>query len=64
MNKEFEFDGNKYKKASAHQKEWGNKIISEFRFKGNEKILGSLPQLGQILSSENLRICLEKTERS
>ena len=39
MNKEFEFDGKKYKEASAHQKEWGNKIISEFEFKGNENIL-------------------------
>jgi trans-aconitate 2-methyltransferase len=39
MKNVFEFDGNKYKKASAHQKEWGNKIISEFKFKGNEKIL-------------------------
>jgi len=35
----FEFDGEKYKKASAHQKEWGQKIISEFSFKGDEHIL-------------------------
>jgi trans-aconitate 2-methyltransferase len=35
----FEFDGNKYKQASSHQKEWGNKIISEFKLKGNERIL-------------------------
>jgi trans-aconitate methyltransferase len=39
MNTVFEFDGNKYKKASTHQKEWGNKIISEFKLNGNEKIL-------------------------
>jgi trans-aconitate 2-methyltransferase len=39
MNSIFEFDGNKYKKASAHQKEWGNKIISEFSLAGNERIL-------------------------
>lgn len=39
MNTDFEFDGEKYKKASAHQKEWGNRIISEFNFKGNEIIL-------------------------
>ena len=35
----FEFDGEKYKKASSHQKEWGNRIIAEFEFKGNEHIL-------------------------
>ncbi len=34
-----EFDGEKYKKASTHQKEWGNKIIAEFKLKGNERIL-------------------------
>ena len=31
-----EFNGKKYKKASTHQKEWGNKIISEFSLKGTE----------------------------
>lgn len=35
----FEFDGEKYKKASSHQKEWGAKLISEFEFKGFEHIL-------------------------
>jgi len=35
----FEIDGEKYKKASAHQKEWGQKIISEFSFNGDEHIL-------------------------
>ncbi|MFH1328648.1 MAG: methyltransferase domain-containing protein [Candidatus Bathyarchaeota archaeon] len=35
----FEFDGEKYRKASTHQKEWGNKIISEFRLRGDESIL-------------------------
>jgi trans-aconitate 2-methyltransferase len=34
-----EFDGEAYKKASSHQKEWGNKIIAEFNLKGNESIL-------------------------
>jgi len=34
-----EFDGKKYQKASAHQKEWGNKLISELNLKGDEKIL-------------------------
>jgi trans-aconitate 2-methyltransferase len=35
----FEFDGDKYKKASAHQKEWANKILGELQFTGNETIL-------------------------
>lgn len=34
-----EFNGEEYKKASTHQKEWGNKIISEFNLSGNEHIL-------------------------
>jgi len=35
----FEFDGEKYKKASAHQKNMGRKLISELNFKGDEQIL-------------------------
>ncbi len=35
----FEFDGNKYKKASKHQKKWGNKIIGELDLRGDEHIL-------------------------
>lgn len=35
----FEFDGEKYKQASKHQKEWGNKLISELKLSGNEVIL-------------------------
>jgi trans-aconitate methyltransferase len=35
----FEFDGEKYKLASKHQKEWGNRLISELKFTGNEVIL-------------------------
>lgn len=35
----YEFDGEKYKKASKHQKEWGNKLISQIRITGNEHIL-------------------------
>lgn len=27
----FEFDGEKYKKASCHQKEWGKKLISSLQ---------------------------------
>jgi len=34
-----EFNGEQYKQASTHQKEWGNKIIAEFKLKGDEKIL-------------------------
>lgn len=35
----FEFDGEKYKEASKHQKEWGSSLISEFNFSGMEDIL-------------------------
>lgn len=35
----YEFDGKKYEKASTHQKEWGDKLISELTLKGNEHIL-------------------------
>ncbi len=35
----FEFDAEKYKKASTHQKEWGKKLIAELDLKGNERIL-------------------------
>ena len=35
----FEFDAEKYKKASKHQKEWGKKLISELNLAGSEKIL-------------------------
>jgi trans-aconitate 2-methyltransferase len=34
-----EFDGNKYKAASAHQKEWGAKLIQELNLSGTERIL-------------------------
>jgi trans-aconitate 2-methyltransferase len=34
-----EFNGKKYKEASAHQKEWGAKLISELSLKGNERVL-------------------------
>lgn len=52
----FEFDGEKYKKASKHQKEWGNSLIGELSLSGNETVLdlgcgeGSLTeQLAQIV---------------
>lgn len=35
----FEFDGQKYKNASTHQKEWGTRIISGLNLKGTEHIL-------------------------
>jgi ubiquinone/menaquinone biosynthesis C-methylase UbiE len=35
----FEFNGTQYKKASKHQKEWGNKIIFDLKLKGGESIL-------------------------
>ena len=35
----FEFDGKKYGKASAHQKEWGARLIAELDLKGDECII-------------------------
>lgn len=35
----FEFDGEKYPKASSHQKEWGTRIIEELQLHGDERIL-------------------------
>ncbi|WP_245153423.1 trans-aconitate 2-methyltransferase [Chlorobaculum sp. 24CR] len=34
-----EFDGKKYEQASAHQKEWGAKVIAELDLRGNESVL-------------------------
>jgi trans-aconitate methyltransferase len=34
-----EFDGKKYETASAHQKEWGAKLIAELALQGNERAL-------------------------
>ena len=34
-----EFDGRKYEKASAHQKEWGTKLIAELNLQGAERVL-------------------------
>ena len=59
MDKEsFEFNAEKYQKASAHQQEWGQKLISEFDFSGNEKILdlgcgdGNITGYSRILLNE------------
>lgn len=35
----YEFDGEKYKQASKHQKEWGNNLISQLHLCGNEAVL-------------------------
>ena len=35
----YEFDGKKYEKASSHQKEWGGRLISELKLRGDERIL-------------------------
>ena len=37
--KTYEFDGEKYKSASSHQKEWGKNLISTISLQGNESIL-------------------------
>ncbi len=37
--KTYEFDGEKYKAASLHQKEWGKSLISQLSLQGNEAIL-------------------------
>jgi trans-aconitate methyltransferase len=34
-----EFDGKKYERASAHQKEWGGRLIEELDLSGNERVL-------------------------
>ena len=34
-----EFDGKEYEKASAHQKEWGSKLITELELAGHESVL-------------------------
>ena len=35
----FEFDAEKYRKASPHQRQWGKKLILELNLKGAERIL-------------------------
>jgi|GEM_PF-147056 len=41
-----EFDGKKYAKASAHQKEWETKLISEFHLEGNKMKRRSFLKIG------------------
>ncbi len=38
-NGPIEFDGQRYRQASAHQKEWGSRLISELALRGDERIL-------------------------
>src|SRR5262245_25809912 len=35
----FEFDAERYRQASAHQQEWGRRLIAELSFRGDERIL-------------------------
>lgn len=35
----YEFDGKKYEQASAHQKQWGSRLVQELELKGSERIL-------------------------
>ncbi len=35
----FDFDGEKYREASSHQKKWGAKLIAELELEGSERIL-------------------------
>jgi trans-aconitate 2-methyltransferase len=34
-----EFDGERYAQASAHQREWGARIIAELGLRGDERVL-------------------------
>lgn len=35
----FEFDGEKYRKASSHQKEWGARLLANLALSGSERVL-------------------------
>jgi len=35
----YEFDGEEYRRASSHQKEWGSRLIQELNLNGDERIL-------------------------
>jgi trans-aconitate methyltransferase len=35
----YEFDGEKYERASSHQREWGSRLIRELDLRGDEQIL-------------------------
>jgi trans-aconitate methyltransferase len=35
----FEFDAQRYQRASAHQQEWGQRLIAELDLQGHERIL-------------------------
>lgn len=38
-NATFEFDGERYRQASAHQEEWGTRLIAELSLRGDKRIL-------------------------
>lgn len=46
----FEFDGEKYKKASKHQKEWGSSLIGELSLSGT--VLGIDASAGMIAAAQ------------
>lgn len=73
----YEFDGEKYQKASTHQKEWGSKIIDELPIHGHERILdlgsgdGGLTQQlaervpdGQVVGIDSSRSMIETARKS
>ncbi|OHB67165.1 MAG: methyltransferase type 11 [Planctomycetes bacterium RBG_13_62_9] len=35
----YEFDGEEYRRASSHQKEWGSRLVQELDLQGDERIL-------------------------
>jgi len=39
MVRAFDFDGQAYRKASAHQQDWGQKLIEELPLRGQERVL-------------------------
>lgn len=75
----FEFDVEKYKKASAHQRQWGKKLISELNLKGSERVLdlgcgdgGITAQLAELVpdgfvigidASQNMIDSAQKTQK-
>lgn len=73
----FEFDAEKYKKASPHQRQWGQELIAELNLKGSERILdlgcgdgdltGQLAELvpdGQVIGIDASRGMIESARKS
>ncbi|MFB3786795.1 MAG: methyltransferase domain-containing protein [bacterium] len=72
----FEFDGEKYARASSHQKEWGGRIIHELHLRGDESVLdlgsgdGALTRLlaslvprGRVLGIDSSRNMINTADR-